>query len=174
MQSEHDDRFAQGRRRDIRGRSSMAAPAIVIGSIVMIVGAFLDWATGTGGTTVLGVQTTTSGVSGYSLVDGRIVGALGVASLIAGLLMWVNRRLDSWFDADLLGVALSAFAIAEIGMWLMDINNEALSADYGVYVALAGGVIAFIGAIVALLGSRSDRVSTDLDRSSDVRERRVA
>jgi hypothetical protein len=113
-------------------------------------------------------------VSGYSLVDGRIVGALGVALLIAGLLMWANRRLDSWFDADLLGVALSAFAIAEIGMWLMDINNEALSADYGVYVALAGGVIAFIGAIVALLGSRSDRVSTDMDRSSNVSERRVA
>ena len=66
-----------------------------------------------------------------------------------------------------------AFAIAEIGMWLMDINNEALSADYGVYVALAGGVNAFIGSIVALLGSRSDCVRTDLDRSSDVRERRV-
>ncbi|HEX3300974.1 MAG TPA: hypothetical protein VHW68_12815 [Actinomycetota bacterium] len=152
----------------------MAAPAIVIGSIVMIVGAFLDWATGTGGTTVLGVQTTTSGISGYSLVDGRIVGALGVGLLIAGLLMWANRRLDSWFDADLLGVALSAFAIAQIGMWLMDINNEALSADYGIYVALAGGVIAFIGAIVALLGSRSDRATTDIDRSSNVSERRVA
>jgi len=174
MQAEHDDRFAQGRRRDVRGRSSMAAPAIVIGSIVMIVGAFLDWATGTGGTTVLGVQTTTSGISGYSLVDGRIVGALGVGLLIAGLLMWANRRLDSWFDADLLGVALSAFAIAQIGMWLMDINNEALSADYGIYVALAGGVIAFIGALVALLGSRSDRATTDIDRSSNVSERRVA
>lgn len=113
------------------------------------------------------MQTTTSGVSGYSLVDGRIVGALGIASLIAGLLMWVNRRLDSWFDADLLGVALSAFAIAEIGMWLMDINNEALSADYGVYVALAGSVIAFIGAIVALLASRSDRVTKDRKSRSE-------
>jgi hypothetical protein len=174
MQAEHDDRFAQGRRSDVRGRASMAAPAIVIGSIVVIVGAFLDWATGTGGTTVLGVQTTTAGLSGFNIADGRIVGALGVALLVAGLLMWANRRLDSWFDADLLGIALSVFAIAQIGMWLMDINNEALSADYGVYVSLAGAVIAFVGGLVALLGSRSDRVTTEVDRSGDVSERRVA
>jgi peptidoglycan/LPS O-acetylase OafA/YrhL len=94
--------------------------------------------------------------------------------LVAGLLMWANRRLDSWFDADLLGIALSVFAIAQIGMWLMDINNEALSADYGVYVSLAGAVIAFVGGLVALLGSRSDRVTTEVDRSGDVSERRVA
>src|SRR3954464_10732735 len=174
MQSERDDRFAQGRRREVRGRPSMAAPALVIGSIVMIVGALLDWATGTGGTTVFGVQTTTAGLSGYNLVDGRIVGALGVALLIAGLLMWANRRLESWFDADLLGVALSLFAIALIGMWLLDIDNEALSADYGVFVSLAGAVIGFIGALVALLGSRSDRATTDLDRPGDVAQRRAA
>jgi hypothetical protein len=172
MQREDNDRLSR-RRPDI-GRMSMAAPAIVVGSIVMIVGAFLDWATGTGGTTILGVQTTTSGVSGYSLVDGRIVGALGVALLIAGLLMWANRRLESWFDADLLGVALSLFAIALIGMWLLDIDNEALSADYGAFISLAGAVIAFIGAIVALLGSRSDRATTDLDRRGDVGQRRAA
>src|SRR3954454_716094 len=174
MQSERDDRFAQGRRREVRGRPSMAAPALVIGSIVMIVGALLDWATGTGGTTVFGVQTTTAGLSGYNLVDGRIVGALGVALLIAGLLMWANRRLESWFDADLLGVALSLFAIALIGMWLLDIDNEALSADYGVFVSLAGAAIGFIGALVALLGSRSDRATTDLDRPGDVAQRRAA
>src|SRR3954466_3780305 len=174
MQSERDDRFAQGRRREVRGRPSMAAPALVIGSIVMIVGALLDWATGTGGTTVFGVQTTTAGLSGYNLVDGRIVGALGVALLIAGLLMWANHRLESWFDADLLGVALSLFAIALIGMWLLDIDNEALSADYGVFVSLAGAVIGFIGALVALLGSRSDRATTDLDRPGDVAQRRAA
>ena len=172
MQREDNDRLSATRR--IEGRMSMAAPAIVVGSIVMVVGAFLDWATGTGGTTIFGVQTTTAGLSGYSLVDGRIVGALGVALLIAGLLMWSNRRLESWFDADLLGVALSLFAIAVIGMWLLDIDNEALSADYGVFVSLAGAVIAFIGAIVALLGSRSDRTTTDLDRRSDVGQRRAA
>lgn len=171
---ERDDRFAQGRRGDIRARASTAAPAVVIGSIVMIVGAFLDWATGTGGTTVFGVQTTTAGVSGYSLTDGRIVGALGVALLVAGLIMWANRRLDSWFDSDLLSIALSVFAIAQVGMWLADINNEALSADYGVYVSLAGAVIAFIGAIVALFASRSDRATTDEDRPGTVSQRRVA
>ena len=173
MQREENDRLGTTRRPDIRGRMSMAAPAIVLGSIVMVVGALLDWAAGTGGTTVLGVRTTTAGVSGFSLVDGRIVGALGVALLIAGLLMWAHRRLESWVDADLLGVALSVFAIALIGMWLFDIDNEALSADYGVFVSLAGAVIAFIGALVALLGSRSDRATTDLDRR-DVGQRRAA
>jgi hypothetical protein len=172
MQREDNDRLSASRR--VQGRMSMAAPAIVVGSIVMIVGALLDWATGTGGTTVFGVQTTTAGLSGYNLVDGRIVGALGVALLIAGLLMWANRRLESWFDADLLGVALSLFAIALIGMWLLDIDNEALSADYGVFVSLAGAVIGFIGALVALLGSRSDRATTDLDRPGDVAQRRAA
>lgn len=174
MQSQRDDRFTEGRRRDVRARASVAAPAVVIGSIVVIVGALLDWATGTGGTTVFGVQTTTAGLNGYNMVDGRIVGALGVALLIAGLIMWANRRLDSWFDSDLLCIALSVFAIAQIGMWLADINNEALSADYGVYVSLIGAVIAFIGAIVALFASRSDRATTDMDRPGDVNQRRVA
>src|SRR4051794_38975114 len=174
MQSERDDRFAQGRRREVRGCPSMAAPALVIGSIVMIVGALLDWATGTGGTTVFGVQTTTSGLSGYSLGDGRIVGALGVALLIAGLLMWANRRLDSWVDPDLLGIALSVFAIAPIGLWLGHLHNKALSAVYGFYVSLAGAVIAFIGGVVALFGSRPERATTDSDRPGDVNDRRVA
>src|SRR3954469_17162270 len=122
MQSERDDRFAQGRRREVRGRPSMAAPALVIGSIVMIVGALLDWATGTGGTTVFGVQTTTSGLSGYSVGDCRIVGPLGVARLIAGLLRWGKRRLGSWFHSHLLRIALSVFAIAQIGVGLGHIN----------------------------------------------------
>src|SRR5437764_745514 len=101
MQSQRDDRFTEGRRRDVRARASVAAPAVVIGSIVVIVGALLDWATGTGGTTVFGVQTTTAGLNGYNMVDGRIVGALGVALLIAGLILWANRRVGTWFASDL-------------------------------------------------------------------------
>jgi hypothetical protein len=173
MQAENNDRLRTSRR-EVEGRGSMAAPAIVLGSIVLIVGAFLDWASGTGGTTVLGSTTTTGDVTGYNIVDGRIAGAIGVALLIVGLLMWSNKRWESWFDADLLGIGLAVFAIALIAMWLMDVGNEALSADYGAFVSLAGGVIAFIGALVAILGSRSDRETRDMDQRTDVRERRVA
>jgi hypothetical protein len=152
----------------------MAAPAIVIGSIVLIVGAFLDWASGTGGTSISGEATGTGDLGGYNLIDGRIAGAIGVGLLIAGLLMWANRRRDSWFDSDLLGVALSAFAIALIVMFLMDAGNEALSVDFGAYVSLLGAAIAFIGALAALLRSGSDRATADVEGRGDVGQRRVA
>src|SRR5437764_349528 len=38
----------------------------------------------------------------YNLIDGRIAGALGVALLVSALLMWTNKRVESWFDSDLL------------------------------------------------------------------------
>jgi hypothetical protein len=151
----------------------MAAPAMLIGSLVLIVGAFLDWASGTGATAELGTTTGTSDLSGYNLIDGRIVGALGVALLISALLMWSNKRVGSWFDSDLLGVALSAIAIAQIVLFLMDVGNEALSADYGVYVSLVGAAIAFIGALAALLRSRNDRATADEDGRGDIGGRAV-
>jgi|tagenome__1003787_1003787.scaffolds.fasta_scaffold19374872_1 hypothetical protein len=175
MESQYDERLGARSRRDVwEGRSSMAAPWMLIGSIVLIVGAFLDWASGTGGTTVLGGTAGTTDVSGYNLIDGRIAGALGVALLVSALLMWTNKRVESWFDSDLLGVALSATAITLVVMFLLDVGNEALSADYGAYVSLAGGAIAFIGALIALLGSRSDRMAVDRDDRDDVARRRVA
>ena len=158
---------------DRDGRRSMAAPAIVIGSIVLIVGAFLDWASGNGGTSIGGEATGTADLSGYNLIDGRIAGAVGVALLIAGLLMLANKRRDSWFDSDLLGVALSAFAVALIVMFLMDAGNEALSVDFGAYVSLLGAAIAFIGALAALLRSGSDRATADVEGRGDVGQRRV-
>lgn len=174
MRSEYGDSGVT--RRDDNGRVSRAAPAILIGAIVLVVGVFMDWASGTGGTSVAGDATGTNDLSGYNLIDGRIAGALGVALLIVGLLMWTNKRSSSWFDADLLGVALSAFAVALIVMFLMDVGNEALSADYGAYVSLVGGAIAFIGAIGALLASKSDRAvyTSESDHRDDPAQRRVA
>jgi hypothetical protein len=147
----------------------MAAPPILIGSVILIVGVFLDWASGSGATTELGA--TTTDLSGYNLIDGRIVASLGVALLLSAVLMWGNKRVGSWFDADLLGVALSAAAIAQIVLFLMDVGNEALSADYGVYVSLVGGAIAFVGALAALLRSGSDRATADREGRGDVGRR---
>ncbi len=176
MATEYGDRVGTAARRDDRGRVSRAAPAMAIGAIVLIVGAFLDWASGTGNTSLAGGTTGTADLSGYNLIDGRIAGALGVALLVAGVLMWTNKRLGSWFDADLLGVALAAFAIAQIAMFLLDVGNEALSADYGAYVSLVGAAIAFLGAIGALLASKSDRNvdESELDHRDNVGQRRVA
>lgn len=64
MESQYDERLGARSRGDVwEGRSSMAAPWMLIGSIVLIVGAFLDWASGTGGTTVLGGTAGTTDVS---------------------------------------------------------------------------------------------------------------
>jgi hypothetical protein len=87
--------------------------------------------------------------------------------------MLANKRRDSWFDSDLLGVALSAFAVALIVMFLMDAGNEALSVDFGAYVSLLGAAIAFIGALAALLRSGSDRATADVEGRGDVGQRRV-
>jgi hypothetical protein len=173
MDTGYDDRI--GTRRDVSyARASVAAPPILIGSVILIVGVFLDWATGGGGTTELGATTATTELSGYNLIDGRIVAALGVALLLSAVLMWANKRVGSWFDADLLGVALSAAAIAQIVLFLMDVGNEALSADYGVYVSLVGAAIALIGALAALLRSGSDRATVDRDGRGDVGRGRAA
>ena len=175
MDTGYDGRADAGRRRDVAyARASMAAPPILIGSIVLIVGVFLDWASGSGGTTELGATTATSDLSGYNLIDGRIVAALGTALLISAVLMWANKRVGSWFDADLLGVALSAAAIAQIVLFLMDVGNEAISADYGVYVSLAGAAVAFVGALAALLRSGSDRATGDREGRGDVGRRSAA
>jgi hypothetical protein len=174
MDTGYDDRNGMTRRDDSYARPSMAAPWVLIGSIVLIVGAFLDWASGTGATNELGATTGTNDLSGYNLIDGRIAGALGVTLLIAAVLMWANKRVGSWFDSDLLAVALSGFAGVLIVMWLMDVGNEALSADYGAYVSLAGAAIAFIGALAALLRSGSDRATQDEEGRGSVGQRRAA
>ena len=166
---------AEGREDNRRvSRVSKAAPAMVIGAIVIIVGVFLDWASGTGAGSLVGGTSGTADLSGYNLIDGRIVGSLGVALLVAGLLMWTNKRVGSWFDADLLGVTLAAFAVAQVVMFLLDVGNEALSADFGAYVSLAGAAIAFLGAIGALLASKSDRATTDQDGRIDTGRRHAA
>ena len=169
-----DDRRTDVREVRTYARASTAAPAVLIGSIVLIVGAFLDWASGTGAATELGNTTGIADLSGYNLIDGRIAGALGIALLVAAILMWANKRVDSWFDADLLAVGLSGFAAALIAMWLLDVGNEALSADYGAYVSLAGAVIAFVGALAAIVRSGSDRATADDEGRGDVGQRRAA
>ena len=53
-------------------RASMAAPAILIGALVVIVGTFLDWASGTVIDATGTTQTETLDLSGFNVPDARI------------------------------------------------------------------------------------------------------
>jgi len=163
------DRSSEGRGRTLtRGdhrdaRASMAAPAILIGALVVIVGTFLDWASGTV-IDATGTQTETVDLSGLNVPDGRIVMGIGLALLVMATLMWANKRVGSWFDADLLGVTLST----------IDVGDTGRSVEIGTYVSLAGAVIAFIGGLAALLRSGSDRATVDHEGRGDVGRRAAA
>ena len=154
-------------------RASMAAPAILIGALVVIVGTFLDWASGTV-MDATGTQTETVDLSGLNVPDGRIVMGIGLALLVMAALMWANKRVGSWFDADLLGVTLSTIAIGTIVAFLIDVGDTGRSVEIGTYVSLAGAVIAFIGGLAALLRSGSDRAMVDDEGRGDVGRRTAA
>jgi hypothetical protein len=162
------------RREDRGAHASTAAPIVLVGGLVLLVGAFLDWASGAEGA----AQTAASGgsnvdVSGYNLPDGRLAFGIGLALVIMAALMWTNKRVGSWFDSDLLGVALSTIAVGVIVTFLMDLGNGGRSADLGAYVSLVGAIIALAGAAAALLRSGSDRASSDREGHGDVDARRT-
>ena len=172
------DRSSEGRGRTLTrvdqrdARASVAAPALLIGALVVLVGTFLDWASGAV-IDATGTQTETVDLSGLNVPDARIVMGIGLALLVMGALMWANKRVGSWFDADLLGVALSTIAIGTIVAFLIDVGDTGRSVEIGTYVSLAGAVIAFIGVLAALLRSGSDRATVDDQGRGDV-ERRTA
>ena len=170
------DRSSEGRGRTLNrvdhrdARASVAAPALLIGALVVIVGTFLDWASGTV-IDATGTQTETVDLSGLNVPDGRIVMGIGLALLVMATLMWANKRVGSWFDADLLGVTLSTIAIGTIVAFLIDVGDTGRSVEIGTYVSLAGAVIAFIGGLAALLRSGSDRATVDDEGRGDVGRR---
>ena len=148
-------------------RSSTAAPILIVGSLALIVGSFLDW---------VGARDQAVGASnGYQLPDGRIALGVGVALLLMGIVMAANRRVGTWFDADLLGTALSTFALVTVlALWAY-LGSDDRSPEVGLYVAAAGALIAMGGSLVALLRSASDRATWDDEGEGDVaRDRRVA
>lgn len=160
-----------GDRRTIRdrrvARSSTAAPFLIVGSLALVVGSFLDW---------VGARDQAVGASnGYQLPDGRVALGVGVALLLVGILMAANRRVGSWFDADLLGTALSTFALVTVAAFWAYLGSDDRSPEIGLWVAAAGALIAMAGSLVALLKSASDRATWDDEGEGDVgRNRRAA
>ena len=148
-------------------RSSTAAVALLLGGLVLVVGTFLDW--------IDGREQALTDPQGFQIPDGRIALGIGAALLLMGILMAANKRVGSWFDADLLGFALSTVALATIGALWVYLATDERSPDIGIYVAAAGALIAMVGSLVALTRSASDRATLDDDGEGDVgRNRRLA
>ena len=173
MQQAHgEDRptVDDGRRRTVDrriSRSSTAAPVLIVGSLVLIVGTFLDW---------IGSRTRALGESnGYQLPDGRVALGIGAALLLMGIIMAVNKRVGSWFDADLLGTALSTIALVTVVAFWASLGSDNRSVELGIYVTAGGALIAMAGSLIALLRSASDRATWDNAGEGDVgRNRRMA
>ena len=159
-----DPRVIRDRR---ESRSSTAALALAIGGLVLVVGSFLDW--------IDGRELALTDPNGFQIPDGRLALGIGVALLLIGILMATNRRVGSWFDADLLGVALSTVALVTVvSLWIYLASDER-SPDVGIYVATAGAAFAMVESLMALLRSRSDRATLDSDGEGDIgRNRRLA
>ncbi len=160
-----------GRERTVRdrrtSRSSTAAPVIVIGSLGIIVGSFLDW--------IDSRDQAASAAQGFQIPDGRIALGIGVALLVVGILMAANRRVGTWFDADLLAVAFSTVTLVSVVALWVYLGSDQRSPDIGIYVTAAGALVAMAGSLMALLRSASDRATWDDDAEGDVgRNRRLA
>jgi hypothetical protein len=168
---EYATRDGDGDRRMIRdrrdSRSSVAAMPLLFGGLVLVVSGFFDW--------IDGREQSLTDPNGFQIPDGRLVLGIGAALLLMGILMASNRRVGSWFDADLLGFALSTVAVATVVTLWAYLASDERSPDIGIYVATAGALIAMVGCLIALLKSRSDRATLDDDGRGDVgRNRRLA
>ena len=143
------------------GRRSTAAPFIGLGGLILIIGAFLPWASDSGT-----ANTINESISGSSFSDGRIAMGLGFAMLLISFVMYTTRRAGSWFDADLLGFALGTIAVVTTvatmaALGTSGADNVARTAETGLYVAIAGSAIGMVGALVGLVRSASDRATSE-------------
>ena len=113
------------------------------------------------------------GPGGFNVPDGRIVMGIGLALLVMAALMWANKRVGSWFDADLLGVTLSTVAIGTIVAFLIDVGDTGRSIRSAPLRVARGCRDRFHRWLAALLRSGSDRATVDDEGRGDV-ERRAA
>jgi hypothetical protein len=133
-------------------RSSVAAPFLGIGGVVLVIGSLLTWVDQ--GDAAAGTE-----VAGTSLSDGRFVMGIGFAMIVMAVYMATTRRYGHWYDADLLGAALGAIATTVIvAIWIA--IPDGMTADLGVYVSLVGAIIGLGGSIAALGASRADRIES--------------
>jgi hypothetical protein len=164
-------------------RVSVGAISASIGGALLAVGSFLAWAEVSGG----GTSVTAKGVDGS---DGYITLAAGAVALLVGIAMMTRqaRRMlavlvvlagivgggiglydaltakDSVLDAAAEELASSFGASAEQVRVALDQAIDAgqlnVSISIGLYVVIAGGVVALIGGIFGLRGSAAEPAAT--------------
>ena len=99
MQSEREKLQVSGRRpasdqdRDRRAAGAAPPPRAVVGVAGHDCGDVLDW--------IDGREQSVTDPNGFQIPDGRVVLGIGAALLVTGVLMAKNRRVGTWFDADL-------------------------------------------------------------------------
>jgi hypothetical protein len=149
--------------------SSIDAPAAIaglLGGAAMVVSPFLDWATPTQdpaadlagqlfdlGVANLAVPTLTGFDSnGIGVLIAGVIAALCAILLLAGKRQVIVKA--GMAMAGLAGVALFAFSLIDIGDLPITINGTELEGitfdpQIGLWVAVAGGVVATVGGLIA-------------------------
>ncbi len=157
------------------GRSPVGAILAIAGGALLGLGSFLAWAEVSGG----GTSVTAKGIDGS---DGYITLGAGIVALLVGVLLLRQPRRalavlaiaaglvgggvavydaltakDSVLDAAAEELAPTIGASAEQVRVLLDEAIEAgqlgISLSIGIYMAIAGGLLALVGGIVSLRGS---------------------
>lgn len=163
-------------------RAPLGGILAIVGGALLAVGSFLAWAEVSGG----GTSVTAKGVDGS---DGYITLAAGVVALVIGIVMMRGTKRvlavlvilagivgggiglydaltakDSVLDAAAEELAPSFGASTEQVRAALDQAIEAgqlsVSISIGLYVVIAGGVVALVGGIAGLRGSTSEAVAT--------------
>ena len=164
-------------------RAPVGAILAMVGGVLLAVGSFLAWAEVSGG----GTSVTAKGVDGS---DGYITLAAGAVALLVGIAMTRQARRmlavlvilagivgggiglydaltakDSVLDAAAEELAPTFGASAEEVRAALDQAIDAgqlsVSISIGLYVVIAGGVVALIGGIVGLRGSAAEAAATN-------------
>jgi hypothetical protein len=135
-----------------------------LGGLMVVVGTVLPWLTvSQTGDPSLGSGSQTETLNGLTGVMGLLLIPIGMVVMVAALWLWAGY--DVRRSAGLLGplgLASGALAISvlvtkadAIGYGGFGFPSESVTVEAGVYVLLAGGVLAFIAAIVAALPERA-------------------
>ena len=129
----------------------LVAMTVVAGGALLIAGAFLPWLSLFAGLHPL------RGVIG---LNGRLIVVGGVVCLVSGAIEWLHPSIAARRISLALGVALTAFA-----GWLL-MQQAALYHELspmlaprrgiGLFVALAGSLLAAMSGLVAVVSARSD------------------
>lgn len=158
-------------------RAPIGAILAIVGGALLVIGSFLSWAEffGAGQTevvsgvdmtdgwvtvvaglvvVVVGIAATTAPQRPLAVAAG-IVGAFGVGFGLFDALTLTDSALDSVAEETAMATSVSFQELRALLDVLIDSGQIGISMDIGLYVVIAGGVIAVVGAGVQLAAARA-------------------